>query len=52
MVIRNVNSTNNSARAITHQIEVNMYYKNHMERMRMDICDLEKTEVILEILWL
>jgi len=52
MVVRNVNGTNNSARAITHQIEVNMYYKNHIERMRMDICDLEKTEVILEILWL
>jgi len=29
-----------------------MYYKGHVERIRMDVCDLEKTEVILEMLWL
>ena len=29
-----------------------MYYKNHVKRMRIDICNLEKTNVILEILWL
>jgi len=45
--IRNVDGTNNSGGAITHQVEVNVYYKGHIERMRMDVCDLEKTEVIL-----
>jgi len=30
-----------------HQVEYNVYYKGHVERMRMDVCDLRKTEVIL-----
>ena len=29
-----------------------MYYKNHIERMRINICDLGRTDVILGILWL
>jgi len=35
-----------------HQVEVNVFYKNHVERMRMDVCNLGKTEVILEMPWL
>jgi len=31
---------------------MNIYYKNHVRRMRMDICDLEKTEIILGMPWL
>ena len=52
ITVRNVNETNNKAEAITHQVEVNVYYKGHVERMRMDMCDLGKTEVILGMLWL
>jgi len=52
LVIRNVDGTNNSGGAITHQVECNVFYKGHMERMRMDVCDLGKTEVILGIPWL
>jgi len=37
---------------ITHQVEVNVYYKNHIERMKMDICNLGKMEIILEMPWL
>ena len=51
-MVRNVNGTNNSVGAIIHQVEVNMYYKNHVERMQMDICDLGKTDIILGIPWL
>ena len=40
IVVRNVDGTNNSAGAITHQVEVNMYYKGHIKRMRIDVCDL------------
>jgi len=29
-----------------------MFYKEHMEGMRMDICNLGKTKVILDMLWL
>ena len=52
MVVRNVDGTNNSGGVITHQVEVNMYYKSYMERMRIDICDLGRTDVILDMLWL
>jgi len=50
--IRNVDGINNSGGAITHQVEVNVYYKGHIERMRIDVCDLGKTEVILGMPWL
>ena len=49
VMIRNVDGTNNSVEAITHQVEVNMYYKSYVERIRMDICDLGKTDMILEM---
>ena len=52
VTVRNIDSTNNSRRAITHQIEVNIYYKNHIKRIRIDIYDLERTDVILGMLWL
>ena len=52
LTVKNVDGTYNSGGAITYQVEVNVYYKNHMERMRMDICDLEKTNIILGIPWL
>ena len=31
---------------------MNAYYKNHVERMKIDICDLGKTNVILDMLCL
>jgi len=52
VTVRNIDSTNNSRGAIIHQIEVNVYYKNHIERIRIDVCNLERTDVILGILWL
>jgi len=47
IAIRNVDGTNNSKGAIIHQVECNVFYKGHVERMRIDVCDLEKTKVIL-----
>jgi len=29
-----------------------VYYKGHVERIRIDVCDLGKTDVILGIPWL
>jgi len=49
ITVRNMDGTNNSGGAITHQVECNVFYKGHVERMRMDMCDLGKTEVILEM---
>ena len=33
VVVRNINSTNNSTGAIMHQVKVNVYYKNHIKRI-------------------
>jgi len=50
LIVRNVDGTGNSRGNITHQVKVNVFYKNHIERIRMDICNLEKTEMILGML--
>jgi len=52
ILVRNVDGTGNSGDAILHEVEVNLYFKGHVERVRMDVCDLEKTEVILGMPWL
>ena len=52
IMVRNVDRTNNSAGAIIHQVEANMYYKGYVERMRIDVCNLGKTNIILEMPWL
>jgi len=50
--VRNVDGTGNSGGTITHEVEVNMFYKEHVERVRMDVCELGKTDVILGMPWL
>jgi len=50
LLVRNVNGTINAGGAIIHQVECNMFFKGHMKRARMDICNLGKTELILGIL--
>jgi len=52
LMVKNMDGTVNSGGAITHQVECNVFYKGHVEKMRMDICDLGKTEVILGMPWL
>jgi len=52
LMVKNVDGTVNSGGAITHQVECNVFYKGYMERMRMDVYDLGKTEVILGMPWL
>jgi len=50
--VTNVDGSNNSGGNITHEIECNVYYKGHLERMRFNVCDLRRTEVILGMPWL
>jgi len=47
-----VDGTVNAGGAIMHQVECNMFFKGHVERARMDVCNLGKTEVILGMPWL
>ena len=52
LLVRNVNRTVNAGGAIMYQVECNMFFKGHMERARIDVYNLGKTELILEMLWL
>jgi len=47
LLVRNINGIVNVGGTITHQVECNIFFKEHMERVRMDVCNLGKTEVIL-----
>ena len=49
LLVRNIDGTVNTEGAITYQLKCNIFFKEHVEKARMDICNLEKTEVILEI---
>jgi len=49
VTVRNIDKTNNSRGAIIYQVEINVYYKSHIERMRMDVCNLERMDIILSI---
>ena len=50
VMVRNVDRTNNSKGAITYQVEVNMYYKSYVERIRINVCNLGRTDIILDML--
>jgi len=47
LMVKNMDGTINVGGAITHQVECNMFFKGHMERVRIDMCNLGKTEIIL-----
>ena len=50
--VKNVDGTSNSGGNITHELECNVFYRGHYERLRMDICNLGRTKMILGIPWL
>ena len=52
LLVQNVDGMVNVGGAIIHQVECNMFFKGHVERVRMDVCNLEKTEAILGMPWL
>jgi len=52
LLVKNMDGTVNVGGAITHQVECNMFFKGHVERVRIDVCNLGKTEVILGMPWL
>ena len=50
LLVKNVDRTVNVGGAIIHQVECNMFFKGHVERVRMDVYNLGKIEVILGML--
>jgi len=52
LLVQNVDGMINVGEAIMHQVEYNIFFKGHMERARIDMCNLGKMELILDMLWL
>jgi len=52
LLVRNVDRTVNAGGAIMYQVECNIFFKGHVERARMNVYNLGKTEVILGMLGL
>jgi len=52
LLVKNVDGMVNVGGAIMHQVECNMFFKGHVERVRIDVCNLGKTEIILGMPWL
>jgi len=52
LMVKNMDGTINVGEAIMHQVEYNMFFKGHVERVRIDVCNLGKMEVILGMPWL
>ena len=49
MQVRNVNGSFNKEGPIENTVEVNIYYKGHMERTEIDVIGEQKWSVILEM---
>ena len=52
MQVRNVDGSFNKKKPIENMVEVNIYYKGHVERTEIDIIGEQKWSVILGMLWL
>ena len=47
LIVTNVDGSYNSGGNITHEVECNVYYRGHQERMKFNVCNLGRIEVIL-----
>ena len=52
MQVRNVDGSFNREEPIENTVEVNVYYKGHVERTEIDVIEGQKWGVILEMPWL
>ena len=52
LLVKNMDGMVNAGGTITHQVECNMFFKGHMEKARINVCNLGKTELILGMPWL
>ena len=52
MNIRNVDKSLNKEKSIEHTVEVSIYFKEHRERMEIDVIGGQKWTVILGMSWL
>jgi len=50
--VKNVDGMDNNKGRIEYEIQCNMYFEGHVERIRVDVYKLERTKVILGMPWL
>lgn len=50
ILVKDMNRTLNVKEVITHKIEVNIYFQRHIERIKINICDIRKANLILGML--
>jgi len=50
LLVKNVDGMVNAGGAIIYQVECNMFFRGHVKRARMNVCNLGKTKVILGML--
>ena len=50
--VKNVDRTSNEGGRIEYEVQCNMYFEGHVERIRVDVYRLGRTKVILGIPWL
>jgi len=50
--VKNMDGTSNKGGKIEYEVQCNMYFERHVERIRIDICRLGRMKVILGIPWL
>jgi len=50
--VKNIDGTDNNGGRIEYEVECNMYFEGHVERIRVDVCKLGRMKVILDMLWL
>jgi len=52
LLVQNINGLVNMGEVITYQVKCNMFFKGHVERVQIDIYNLGKIEIILDMPWL
>ena len=50
--VKNVDGTSNKGGKIEYEVQCNMYFEGHVKRIRVDVCRLGRTKVILGMPWL
>jgi len=50
--VKNVDGTSNEGGKIEYKVQYNMYFEGHVERIRVNVCRLGRTKVILGMPWL
>jgi len=50
--VKNVDGMDNNGGRIEYKIQCNMYFEGHVERIRVNVCKLERMKVILGMPWL